>query len=142
MKTIQLHPLSLLVGLVSGVGGLLLMSQSAVTTLPTARVEVGPHPRDMVQIRGGTPYTVPPGKIFVLTGIGNEAGVVGSPQVVGLLVNGARELTVAAATNMSPSVKDVPTGFSVLWGSTIEVVEISGSQEPLKPRAWGYLSDR
>lgn len=144
MRSITFHPASLALGVILGVISFVSMGQATTITPSvfgsTVRVEYLPHPSDMVQIRGGTPYTVPPGKIFVLTGLGNYAGSSGTAQTVGLLVNGQREVTVAAAVNVSPSVKAVPVGFTVSAGSTVDVVEITGSQEPLNPRAWGYLA--
>lgn len=142
MKLIQLHPVSLLVGLAGGLTGLLLMSQSAVTTLPTARVEVGPHPRDMVQIREGSPYVVPPGKYFVLTGLGSIAGG-GTDNV--LRVNGQIEARTLFYAGSGPIftggyLTAVPTGLAIPWGSTVEVTT---SGAPLGGgRAWGYLADR
>lgn len=127
MKTIQLHPVSLLVGLSVGVIGLLLMSQSAVSTLPTGRVEVGPHPRDFVEIVEGVPYTVPPGKYFTLVSKH-------SPQnaATRLLVNGQQEWPWDSTT-------ELPLGFTYRWGNVLEVEDNTTS---ITGRAWGYLSDR
>lgn len=135
MKTIQLHPVSLLVGLAGGVIGLLLMSQSAVSTLPTGRVEVGPHPRDMVQIAEGQPYTVPPGKILVVTAVGYIAP---GPGTATLKVNGVTALTMHDGSNLG--MRDVPRCLSVQWGNVVEVED--GVAPYVYSRAWGYLADR
>ena len=139
MRSINDHPASLALGLALGITILLSMGQVNPMSTRTLNVQYVPHPRDMVQIYGGTPYTVPTGRLFVLTGLGNYAGTTGTPQTVGLLVNGQREVTVAAAES-GPSVKDVPVGFTASAGSIVEVVEVIGSQDPSVPRAWGYLA--
>lgn len=142
MKTIQLHPASLLVGLAGGVGALLLMSQSALSTFPTGRVEVGPHPRDMVQVHEGSTFVVPPGRYFVLTGLGSAIG--GSGETV-LRVNGQVEAKTlfyngGGAVFNGCFVSAVPSGLSISWGSTIEVAATGST--PGEGRAWGYLADR
>lgn len=127
MKTIQLHPVSLLVGLAGGVGVMLLMSQSAVTTFPSARVEVGPHPRDYVEIVEGVPYTVPPGKYFTVVSKHSTQG-----QATRLLVNGQPE-------QPWDTILDFSRGFTWHWGT---VVEVEDNSSYFTGRAWGYLSDR
>jgi len=117
------------------------MGQSSATATPlgsAVRVEYMPHPRDMVQIRGGTPYTVPTGRRLVLTALGNIDGGVGSTQVIGVLVNGQRE----AVTNntSSPSMTSLPVGLAASAGDVVELAEVYGSQELSKTRAWGYLA--
>lgn len=115
---------------------LLSMSQAA-PTLTQARVEYGPHPRDMVQVKQGTPYTVPPGKLFVLTGLGG-ADNLGYSQ---LSVDGASEAAVMATCSNGggSTVASVPSGFTVPGGSTISVVTTSGGGQS---RAWGYLANQ
>lgn len=146
MKTIRLHPVSLLVGLAGGVGALLLMSQSPLTTLPTGRVEVGPHPRDMVHIDEGSTFTVPTGKYFVLTGLGR----VEQPGFAVLRVNGQNEVSSYvnygsngaywSSSQNSTTVVPAPQGFTAQWGATIEVM--TPGVPPHDGRAWGYLADR
>ena len=70
-RTIALHPFSLVLGAAMTAVVLLSMSQATVGT-PT-RIEYMAHPRDMVQIQGGTPYTVPPGKILCVSMISRVA---------------------------------------------------------------------
>lgn len=138
MKTIPLHPASLLAGLAIGAGFLFLTSQTSTVTFPTARVEVGPHPRDMVQIHDGQPFTVPPGKLFVLTGLGNTT----QGPVAVLRVNG--QIEVKTDTSLSGFgacyVAAVPSGFSVPSGASISVETVGPSLG--YARAWGYLAER
>jgi hypothetical protein len=46
---------------------------------PTYRVAYSPHPSDLVQVTLGTPYVVPPGKVFTLTGLGVASGINAPP---------------------------------------------------------------
>lgn len=129
----RLHFQSVVVGVVAVSIILVSMSQAPVGSSNAPRIEYGPHPRDMVQIRQGTPYLVPAGQVFVLTGLG---GVQPTQAQLGTLrVNGQVELGYLA--DHSPSVASVPTGFTVAAGSTIEVSGPIGGPEA---RAWGYLS--
>ena len=144
-RSISIHPLSLALGLVFGGICLLSMGQATFTPTPlgsTVRVEYMPHPRDMVTIRGATPYVVPPGKVFVLTGLGTT-----TPTAYGasLNVNGVQEIQAPTASpgwnNMT--IREVPPGFTVAAGSTIEVCEPNGQPSACletTPRAWGYLA--
>lgn len=141
MKPISLHPVSLAVGAIVGVGVIMLSAQS-VSTIPTMRVEAGPHPRDMMQIREGSPFVVPPGKYFVLTGLGSSAG--GGTENL-LRVNGQVEARTLFYTGSGPIftgsfMSSVPSGLAIPWGSTIEVTTSGATTGG--GRAWGYLADR
>lgn len=135
----RFHLASALSGL--GVAGLVLLltSQSSLTVGSVqARVEYMPHPRDCVQIREGTPYTVPAGKIFSLTALGGVAG--GGCFSATLKVNGQVEAgsfmnVGCGSATTSAWVATTPLGMTVPAGSTIEPV-LSGNG-----RAWGYLAE-
>jgi hypothetical protein len=135
-RSLALHPFSLVTGLALGVVCLLSMSQIG----PVAQnvlVSYGPNARDYVQIRGGTPYAVPAGKLFVLTALSPSAGV--------LKVNGVEEVSMmppqALNSEPFPSVCSVPNGFTVAAGSTIELCNSGGgSCLNTSHRAWGYLA--
>lgn len=134
MKTFHFHPASLLTGLALGAGVLLLTSQVSTVTFPNARVEVGPHPRDMVQIHEGQPFTVPPGKLFVLTALGQY----GAPATTVMRVNGALAFQNFSAVTAPMSA--IPTGFTLPPGSVIEVDDLN---TPVQTgQAWGYLAER
>ena len=135
---IQLHPRSLLVGIVLGAIALLTMSQSLAPSTATVRVQYMPHPRDMVQIEEGTPFTVPSGRILVVTGLGsNDYTLTGETR---LSVNSAIELTqpTNGGSYETPTVRAVPVGFSAKPGDVVSVDSSSGSAG----RAWGYLADQ
>src|SRR5689334_15980501 len=114
-RSLSLHPASLLIGLAFGVLVLLSMSQAPPLNARALTVQYGPDPRDMVQLHEDTPYVVPTGKLFVLTGLGVKFGGVYSV----LQVNGQSEVT--AGSQSSSSVCAVPPGFTVPAGSTITI---------------------
>lgn len=138
-REIKLHPSSALFGLAIGVLALVCMSQIMAPTIPTHRVECGPHPRDFVQIKEGAPFTVPTGRIFVLTALGGVGGA-----IVNLNVNGNQEVRAAAwpagLAYAGANISEIPRGFSVPGPATVEAITQlypgSGAQ------AWGYLADK
>jgi hypothetical protein len=134
------HVLSALLGSAFALGIVVLLSMSQV--LPAGQhviVSYGPSPRDMVQINQGTPYVVPAGKVFVLTGLGGN-GIASSTWTF-LMVNGKQELLSGAqASNVTTSVTPVPLGFTVHAGSTIDVSPTASGAT--SGRAWGYLADQ
>lgn len=138
MKTFHFHPASLLAGLAIGAGFLFLTSQTSTVTFPTARVEVGPHPRDVIQIIGSAPYTVPAGKILTITAIGADQPF---GQILTLSINGqpAVSLNSSSSTASATSMHEIPHGLTAPWGSVITVAGTGGG--PI-PRAWGYLAER
>lgn len=108
------------------------------------RVPYAPHPSDMVNFGTGSFFIVPPGKIFVLTGLG---GQVNSYALESFRVNAQTEVTSSSRTSAPsgteefgrdvPSVRPVPLGFSAGAGSILEVISESGASGT----AWGYLAD-
>ena len=79
MKPITIHPGSALAG--AALAAVSLLASSAVQTTTHSSIPapwrdpirvVGiPDPRDMVLIKEGQPFIVPPGRTFVLTGMGH-----------------------------------------------------------------------
>lgn len=138
----KLHLPSVL--LTVGVLGLVALTSSQSPLLPTGfRIEYLPHPRDYVQIKEGTPYTVPAGKLFVLTGLGGER--MANP--ASLLVDGVEEVVAGMYTASSTggivqvsTVVAVPPGLTVHASATISVQ--GGSTAPEDARAWGYLASQ
>lgn len=142
MKSITIHPGSLVVG--AGLLGLVLLLTSAaqrtsaslghfLSPNPTVEVVGIPDPRDMVMIREGQPFTVPTGKILVVTALGATS----NSFVVSLLVDGQNEMEAVANLpyGNSTTVQQLPTGFTVPSGSIVEVT----SGQAIFARAWGYL---
>jgi len=138
------HALTLAVGFVLGLVVLVSMGQTAVDRSPIVRVQYMPHPRDMVQIKQGTPYTVPAGRILVITGLGTGAHFTSGKDEVTLKINGVSEAMTASEVScfngdgVGSSMVTVPPGCSATAGSTVEVVEGGGQTSG---RAWGYLAD-
>ena len=120
MKNIQitLQPLSLLVG--AGLLGIMLITTGAFTPQGTASARdvsateiVGTfNPRTVVRIVEGSPYTVPAGKLLVLTAI--FCPIYNSDRL-NLNINGTPELTWSVSTP-----KTIPPGFVVNSGSIVE----------------------
>ena len=100
-----------------------------------------PSPHDMVVIRQENgPYTVPGGKLFVLTGLGNTSYVDNS--YTDLHVDGVLEIGMEHDVRSSPSpasctIAPIPAGFTVHSGS---VITLDGRTDRVH-RAWGYLVD-
>jgi len=156
-RSFTVHPASLALGLV--IAGVAFLAMGQATVPMPLRVEYVPHPRDMVQIWEGTPYTVPAGKLFVLTGIGSTGnhpgyctqGVPSSPMQIPVW------LSVNAGGNGSPgcaqvsfvgnvagqpgaSMWPVPAGFTAIAGSVLEVwANAQSGTIDQGARAWGYL---
>jgi hypothetical protein len=137
-RSISLHPLSLVLGVVFA--GICFLSMSQVW--PAGQhviVGYGPEPRDMVQIHEGTSYTVPAGRLFVLTGLGS-GNFCTSP--CALAVNGIHEASIGQSYNSGlftgQSVQAVPPGFTAAPGSIIDVTDGCASADDA--RAWGYLA--
>jgi hypothetical protein len=142
------HVLSALLGSALATAAFVLLSMSQV--LPAGQhviVNYGPSPRDMLQIRQGTPYVVPAGRVFVLTGFGTIYDCDG---LLRLAVNGQEELSAGIynldhsnGTSVAEvsSVGHVPLGFTVAAGSTITINGGCGGALD-RGRAWGYLADQ
>lgn len=94
------------------------------------------HPRDWVRIDPSTPLTVPAGKVFVLTALGENVVGVGAAT---LRVNGVTAFASSYSAAGAPSLAqqtmaDACTGFQVRAGDVVSV-------DPGATRAWGYLAD-
>lgn len=116
----------------------------------TTNVPYLPHPRDMVTIKEGTPYTVPVDKIFVLRGLGTTTieDAVATP--VFFVANGVTVLrggtygpassTVLAGTRLFTDVCSggpAPSCMSFPAGTVLSVTStITGNDG----RAWGYTA--
>jgi hypothetical protein len=145
-RTLRPLALAAIVGsaLTLAVVGLMSMTQ----VLPAGQhviVGYGPSPRDMVQIKEGTPYTVPNGKLFLLTGLGTGGDTFGGPWSTSLLVNGqTKEASVLSTYSgsgtfySSSGIVAMPPGFTATAGTVLEAV---GGINGLDARAWGYLAD-
>ncbi|MCY3002962.1 MAG: hypothetical protein NTV21_14265 [Planctomycetota bacterium] len=140
MRTIQLHPASLLSGIGLACLAMLAMGQSPQPATPTLSPRNQPlaviQARDFVQIRQGQPYTVPTGKILVITALGTEQDFSGAILTVN---NTTRVRTVFANGTTGSSVVEVPRGLTMAAGEVVEVIN-NNPQYPTAA-AWGYLGD-
>ncbi len=141
----ETHPLSALTG-AAGLALVLLATSASQTHPGPQRVTiVGPvsisgeyDPRDAVVVREGAPFTVPTGKLFVLTGLGRVSG---SGSSAALKINGATELrTYNGSGNdpTEPTVRPLPPGLTANAG---DVVDVDNGASGSDGRAWGYLVD-
>ena len=152
MKTPRFHAGSVFLGLGVALLAVVAMGQRPVDIGGTLfRVDYGPHPRDMVVIREGTPYTVPAGRLFVLTALGAVSGDTGSspPARTRFLVDGQDEIVGISKVAISDpafsfpggtgtSMQAVPLGFTAQAGSVLTV--LFGPSGLTDARAWGYLA--
>ena len=99
-----------------------------------------PAPREMVSVVEGSPFLVPPGKIFVVTGASVQR--YGSLQMwpIEIRFNGQ----MALCPSIDPyqgGVVQIPPGLTATAGTTVTTLE-SGGADPLTVSVvLGYLSD-
>ena len=130
----RLHPASLLVGVGLTVAAFVLSSAAPQTTLNITPGVVHhdiAHPRNFVEVKEGTPFTVPSARLFVVTNVGTNW----SFSQAELKVNGALVLRTEPSTaDFYVSCADIGR-YVCQPGDTVEVV---GNNEG---RAWGFLTD-
>jgi hypothetical protein len=97
----------------------------------TYRLDYQPAPEDMLSIASGPPWTVPPGRILVVTAIGSVEPSPGTGLAT-LSANGVIEL--ASTGPRIASMVRVPRGCAFGAGTAIQVSSSTGSG-----RLWGYL---
>jgi hypothetical protein len=139
-RTLRPLALAAIVGsaLTLGVIGLMSMAQSPTNMLDHVVVGYGPAPRDMVVIKEGSPYTVPGGRTFVLTGLGDISGCTGGTALYVDSQEEERAGVIAGVVASASTVSPVPTGFAVSAGHTISLTAACGTNAG---RAWGYLAN-
>ena len=133
----RIQPVSLALGLVLGVFCFLAMGQATVPT--PLRVEYRPHPRDMVTIKGSLPFTVPTGRILIVTALGSTR--TDASNYVALQVDGQDEVTHPGSPGTVSSVEALPVGLRIDAGSIVTMLNGNG-QPNVHGRAWGYLADQ
>lgn len=145
MKSIEIQPRSALVG--ATLLGLGLLSMSAVQSIefvpdtapgvsqvfisPGTPLTINgiPTPQQMARVQEGTDLTVPPGKVFVVTGLGSysaendlRVGVRFGAQTV--LAATISQLTGSGA---GPAVVSVPPGMVAQSGELVQAVTLQGA---------------
>ena len=148
MKFAPVASLVVVVGLASyflGISAPSTPAQSGWSGVPTMDQLMGrapgpfavPHPRDWVQIREvDGPYTVPAGKILVLTGLGISANVAAPAY---LYIDGQFEASATPNNGYGngTNTKDLSFGITASAG---QIVTLDGGGNPYG-RAYGYLVD-
>jgi hypothetical protein len=141
-RVYQVQPLSLILGITFSILCFVTMGQASVNSNPLV-VQYMPHPREMVQIGGLNTYTVPTGKLFVLTGLGTSRTGIGGTNIgqVSLRVNGLRSVSALATLEEGngASMKSIPMGLALGPGSVLDVVD-QNDQLDATFFAWGYLA--
>jgi hypothetical protein len=136
--TIQPRFVGIGLGLALGIACLAAMAPST-GTYHGKTVTYGPDPWNMVQIREGTPYVVPAGKLFVPTALGIGSTFNGAQPIFARLLADGQEV---AGAYPSPGgaelpMKRVPIGLALAGGTTLTVE--GGVTGALDARAWGYV---
>ena len=127
------------------------------------RIDGIPAPEDMLTVREGEPFTVPPGKKWVLTGLTRDSVQMVYPETTfaAVLFDGARvigghlQCLTSENANISPpaeadgNVIRVPPGICAGPGTVVTVIELSyanssarggpASPSPITTLALGYL---
>jgi len=130
---LTLHPGSAIAGAVFIAVPFVLMSAQAEIAWPRqvpipVSVQEMPDPHDMVVIRQEEgPYTVPEGKLFVLTSLGAQKNSTPTLSLDGVL-----------EFKSSQSHSPLPTGFTA---SAAQVIVVESHDLENHARAWGYLVD-
>ncbi len=145
---VRLQPASLLLGLAVGVLAVVAMGQKPQNIRELVRIEYGPHPRDMVRVESGAPYTVPAGKLLVVTGLGHMTASSATKQAVSVQFNGTGVLaawtriwekydgiTSLGVSGAGPAIPVVPPGLVAAAGTQVEVSGTGGGV------LLGYLAD-
>ena len=146
MKPISIHPLSAVLG--AAVLGLVALATSAQRTSEflghgshpdEIRVLGIPDPRTAVLIREGTPYTVPSGKLLIVTAVGMTNAPSTENRSV-LRLDGKEEVTtfLTTAAGGSSLVEFPSPGIRAVSGQVVEADTLSSGNDG---RAWGYLID-
>jgi hypothetical protein len=141
---ITIHPFSALIGAaivcltMLTVGAVTVQGSSSTRDVSAIENVNDPHPRDYVRIDEGTPYTVPTGKILVITGGGclNGGGTRGGKiQFNGVIIVGFSQ------EGWMVNGPDIPVNFAEgLAAASGTVVSLSRDAGD-SILCWGYLVD-
>jgi hypothetical protein len=137
MKSVQLHPLSLLAGVAFAFVIFLAMGQMQMTEAPdlvrvafASPLAVEPTADQMVMVNEGQPYAVPTGKTFVATGVGLRDKIP-SGAWVDVIVDGTQVFSELVANQSGgatgKSTVSLPPGITVASGSTIDLAGQTGT---------------
>ena len=105
----------------------------SVRVLEVPTLEIAPHPRDAIRVVEGVPFTVPAGRILMMTGL---IQVTGSDTVVSASINGVKVLRAMNHESVG-GVVEIPFGLTAGAGDVVDVV----SSSVLSSGLLGYLVD-
>ena len=87
------------------------------------RVEYAPHPRDIVNLRSGVPYTVPAGKLLVIQDWSSEVAFNTGADLLSILVDGSAVWGVRVEDGQERS-GSLSVGVVVRGGHTVELESV------------------
>ena len=125
---------------------LLVSSQSptfTATPIPPTKTQILgiPTPQQMMRVVEGMPFTVPPGKIFVATGLSFTTllSVSSGGKGINLNVDNIVAVHTRIGGQFAPTqVVPLPGGLTASAGS---VLDVGGGDSGSDTSAWGYLAD-
>ena len=136
----KLHPTSLIAGAALFASILALSSaapQTALTGSPGVIHHEGAHPRQIVSIEEGVPFTVPSNRLLVMDHLGMAE--LGATSQVYLAINTQRQVSAWLMANSGAcEVSAMPVGRIVAQPGDTVTVHNGFAQQG---RAWGYLTD-
>ncbi len=136
---ITIHPFSALIGAalvcltMLTVGAIAVQGSSSTRDVSAIENVNEPHPRDYVRIEFSTPYTVPAGKLFHLTGLGDLSV---TSQWINFRVDA--QIATRAIFQNSLSTNGILATTPGVVAASGSVLSVSGANVPV---ALGYLVD-
>jgi len=83
------------------------------------QVEGVPTPQQMMRVKQGTPFTVPAGKLFVVTGVGAETMSQGADYIAIVIFDGLDAWATSIAANGAAIDGHVPAGLVAQQGQVV-----------------------
>jgi len=132
--------MKLLATILVGLGLLVTVGFAQSGTFTAQPIQCGslglnPEASDLMVIKTGSPFTVPAGKILVITGVGRSTANTGNSAVH---INGVSEAVVSTTfgtgSPSSPSIVALPLGLTAQAGDIVDAASSNG-------RVYGYLQD-
>jgi len=145
MKQIQLtiHPFSALIGAalvcltMLTVGAIAVQGSSSTRDVSAIEIVSDPHPRDFVRVVEDAPFTVPIGRILVVTGMGMEGSV--DSTWLTCMLNGSPVLITYSNTDKAGAFHHpISRGLTAMAG---DAVFVDSSHPSVKGILLGYLVD-
>jgi hypothetical protein len=115
-------------------------SAAPLAVSPTLHILGVPTPQEMMTVVEGSPFTVPPNKIFVVTGASVQRYGSLQPWILEIRFNGQMVLAPTIDPNVS-GVVQIPPGLTAPSGTTITTFESGNASALTISVVFGYLAD-